>query len=156
SAKAAIGALAVDERVPVAVPEPSARAMQFYWSGNWLWAINRIWALTLTGTLAFSSASSRLRSLAQRLGRNWFFTVGLYVILFQVIVWVLDLPLAYYQGFVRLHAYELSNQTLHKWLTDAVLRLGVAMAVGFAFAWIPYFLMIRWPRRWWLYTTILS
>ena len=70
-------------------------------------------------------------------------------------MFVIDLPLAYYLGFVRQHAYGLSNQTLAKWSTDAFLRLGVEMAVGFALAWVPYLLIVRSPRRWWIYTTLL-
>jgi Zn-dependent protease with chaperone function len=145
-----------DELRLVPVPEPSAKALQYYRSGQWLWAVNQVWALLLTGTLAFSGASARLRTLAQRLARNWFLTIGFYVILYLLIVFVVDLPLAYYQGFVRQHAYGLSNQTFSKWLGDAARRLAIAMVVGFAFAWVPYLLMARSPRRWWLYTAILS
>jgi Zn-dependent protease with chaperone function len=86
----------------------------------------------------------------------WFLTIGFYVVLYLAIVSVLDLPLAYYEGFVRLHAYGLSNQTLAKWFHDWIIGVGLAMAVGFAFAWVPYFLLARSPRRWWLYTSILS
>ena len=30
------------------------------------------------------------------------------------------------------------------------------MVVGFSFAWVPYLLLARSPKRWWFYTTILS
>jgi Zn-dependent protease with chaperone function len=179
--------------VPVAVPEPSETALQYYRGNNWLWVINRVWALFLTGTLAFSGASARLRSLAQCLARSacrwtiepiavfrstrgpadsrtrprwrslaqrldptWFFTIGFYVILYLALVFLLDLPLAFYQGYLRQHAYNLSNQTFGKWFGDSLIRLAVAMVVGFAFSWVPYLLLARSPRRWWLYTAILS
>jgi len=147
---------AARELEPVAVPEPTAKAMQFYSSGNWLWVINRIWALLIPGIIAFSGASARLRSLAQRLGRNWFLTIGLYMLMFLPILFVVELPLSYYQSFVRLHAYGLSNQTLAKWLGDALKSLAIDMAACFALVWIPYLLLARSPRRWWLYTAILS
>ena len=94
------------------MPEPSAKAMEFYRSGNWLWVFNRLWAIARAGGLAFSGFSARLRNLAQRLGGDWFFTVGLYMVMYLAVVFVIDLPLSYYEGFVRLHAYGLSNQTL--------------------------------------------
>jgi Zn-dependent protease with chaperone function len=144
-----------DELKPVAVPEPSQEAMRYYHSGNWLWILNQVWALFLPGVLVFSGASARLRNLAQRIGRGWFLTIGLYVIMYLAIVFALDLPLAYYEGFVRQHAYGLSNQSLEKWLKDSFIRLAIEMAVGFAFAWIPYVLLARSPRRWWLYLAIL-
>ncbi len=145
-----------DEREPVPVPEPSELALEFYRTNNLLWILNRVWAVLLTGALAFSGFSARLRNLAHRLGRNWFFTIGLFVVVYLAITFVLDLPLAYYEGFVRLHAYGLSNQTWQKWLGDSITSLAIEMAVGFALAWVPYLLLAKSPRRWWLYTAMLS
>jgi STE24 endopeptidase len=147
---------APDESQPVAVPEPSPKAMEFYRSGNGFWVFGRAWAILLLGTLAFSGASARLRTWAQRIGRTWFFTVGLYVVMYLAVVFVIDLPLSFYLGFVRLHAYGLSNQTLAKWLHDEATGLIVEMVVGFALTWVPYLLLARSPRRWWLYTGLLS
>ncbi len=145
-----------DELEPVAVPEPSELALQFYRTGNWLWVLNVAWAVLLPGVLAFSGFSARLRNLAARLGRSWFVTIGLYVVMYLAIVFVLELPLAYYEGYVRLHDYGLSNQTLLKWFSDSVTSLAISMAAGFALAWVPYLLLTRSPRRWWIYTTALS
>ena len=90
------------------------------------------------------------------MGGGWFLTIGLYIIMFLAIMYVIDLPLSYYQGFVRQHAYGLSNQTLTRWLRNSVVRLAVDMAVAFALIWMPYLLLARSPRRWWLYAAILS
>jgi STE24 endopeptidase len=141
---------------PVAVPEPSALAMQFYRSSNWLWALNVALAVLLPGVLAFSGFSTRLRNAATMLGRTWFFTIGLYVVMYLAVVFLLELPVAYYEGYVRLHAFGLSNQSLQKWFGDSVIRRAISMAVGFALAWVPYLLMARSPKRWWVYTTLLS
>jgi STE24 endopeptidase len=143
------------EQAPVDVPRPTEKALRYYESGMRLWVLTEVWALLLPGLIAFSGLSARLRDLARRLGRWWFPTVGLYVVLYLALVFLIDLPLAYYLGFVRQHAYGLSNQTLAKWSTDALLRLGVEMVVGFALAWVPYLLIARSPRRWWVYTTLL-
>lgn len=145
-----------DELQPVEVPTPSEKALRFYRSGMWLWVLDVCWGLIVPGVIAFTGFSATLRNLARRLGRWWFPTVGLYVVLYLAIVFLIDLPLNYYGGFVRQHAYGLSNQSLAKWLTDSLLRVGVEMVVGFAFAWVPYLLLARAPRRWWLYTTLLS
>ncbi len=161
------GAIAVDrspaagpadasEQAPVAVPEPTPKALQFYRSGNWLWLLNQAWAIVVPGLLVFSGFSARLRNLAQRLGRVWLFTVGLYVVLLLLVIFVLELPLAYYEGFIRLHDYGLSNQTPAKWWHDSLVELAIQMAVGFLLAWVPYLLLARSPRRWWIYTAMLS
>jgi STE24 endopeptidase len=145
-----------EEREPVAVPEASPLALEFYRGGNWLWVLNVLWAVLLPGMLAFSGFSARLRNLAARLGRGWFFTIGVYVVMYLGVVFLIDLPLSYYEGYVRMHFYGLSKQTFGKWLGDSVIRLAVSMVVGFALAWVPYLLLARSPKRWWLYTAILS
>jgi Zn-dependent protease with chaperone function len=66
--------------------------------------------------------------------------------------YMLEFPLDCYQGFFRQHAYNLSNQSFGRWLSQSLKRLGVDTAVGAMFLWIPYLLMRRCPRRWWLYT----
>ena len=129
--------------------------MQYYRTGNWLWGLNRLWGLIVPGVLAFSGFSARLRNLARRLGKFWFLTIGLYIILFLAIVFLIDLPLSYYQGFVRQHAYGLSNQTLSKWLRDSLIGLVIQAAACVAFLWVPYLLLAKSPRRWWIYTAIL-
>jgi Zn-dependent protease with chaperone function len=140
----------------VEVPRPSEKALCYYRSGMRLWALNQLWALLVPGLIAFSGFSARIRNLARRLGKTWFLTVGLYVLLYLAIVFLIDLPLSYYQGFVRQHAYGLSNQTVRKWLGDSLLRVAVEMTVGFAFTWVPYLLLARAPRHWWQITTLLA
>ena len=65
---------------------------------------------------------------------------------------LIDLPLAYYSDYVRPHAYDLSNQTLGKWLGDGLKGLAVGMVVSALFAWVPFWLLRRSPKRWWLWT----
>ena len=42
----------------------------------------------------------------------------------KVINFVVNLPLSYYTGYVRPHAYDLSNQAFGKWLGDALNEAG--------------------------------
>jgi STE24 endopeptidase len=144
-----------DELRPVAVPEPSQKAMQYYRSGMWLWAVNRIWGLLIPGVIAFSGFSARIRNLARSLGRFWFLSIGIYIVLYLAIVFVIDLPFSYYQGFVRQHAYGLSNQTMGKWLRDSLIGFSIEAATCFLLLWIPFLLIARSPRRWWIYTALL-
>jgi STE24 endopeptidase len=154
--RAAASSSEAEKFVPGAVPEASELAMQFYRSSNWLWMLNVSLGLIIPGVLAFSGFSARLRNLAARLGRVWFCTIGLYVVMYLVIVFIIELPLAYYTGYVRLHEYGLSNQTHGKWFHDSLIALGISMVVGVAVVWVPYLLMARSPKRWWLYATLLS
>jgi STE24 endopeptidase len=136
----------------VAVPEPAAEALSYYHSGNVIWVAGNVWDLLIPSLLLFAGISARLRDWAVRRGRKWFFVIALYFVVFSVILFLVDLPLSYYQGFVRQHAYGLSNQTLGKWARDEVTGLLVGIVGGVLFLWVPYLLLRKSPRRWWLYT----
>jgi len=150
------GESVIDELSPVAVPAPSALALRYSETGNWLWVADEIWAIAVFSLLLFSGISARMRTLAQRLGRWWFLTIAAYVVLYTLLLFVIDLPIHYLQGFVRQHAYGMSNQTLERWFGNSLKRLGVAIVSGVLFAWVPFFLIARSPKRWWLYTTLLT
>ena len=148
------------ERTPhaerVAVPEPTAQALSYYRSGNVLWIVDNAWGLLVPAAFLFTGLSAGLRTWAHRVGRKWFFALALYFIAFSAITFVLDLPLGYYEGFVREHAYGLSNQTLTKWATDQITGLAIGIVGGVAFLWVPYLLLAKSPRRWWLYTGLAA
>ncbi|HEX5724099.1 MAG TPA: ABC transporter substrate-binding protein, partial [Longimicrobiaceae bacterium] len=140
----------------VAVPVPSAKAVRYHRSGNVLWVVRVLWGLLVPAVILFSGLSARLRDAARRIGRNWFFTLALYIAGFTLLVWLVDLPLAFYSGFVRQHAYGLSNQTFGKWIGDALKALAVGLVIAPLVLWVPYWLLRRSPRRWWLYSGLAA
>ncbi len=146
----------VDEATPVAVPEPSEKAMDFYRSGMRLWAFNQVWGIALPALILFSGASARLRDIAAKGGRRWLTTVALYVPLYLLLTTLIELPIQYYQGFVRLHAYGLSNQSLGKWAGNRLKWLALDAGAGVLVAWGLYALLRRSPRRWWLFMALGS
>ena len=144
-----------DEAQPVAVPEPSPLAMEYYRSGNWLWVGDQVWSMLVLVVVLATGLSARLRDLAMRVARNrWFFALALYFVVFTLITTVVDLPRAYYEEFSRQHAYGLSNQTLGKWWTDTLTALGLGCIIGPLVIWVPYLLLRKSPRRWWLYSAL--
>lgn len=145
-----------DETSPLAVPAPDALAVRYHDSGLWLWGFAQFWAFVVPALLLFTGVSSRLRDAARRVGRGWFLTIGIYCLFYGLIVFAIDLPLAYYHGFVRQHAYGLSNQSPGRWFGNTLKGLAVELTGGFLFLWVPYLLIARSPRRWWLSTTLLS
>jgi len=143
------------EQGPVPVPEPTEAAVRFYRSGNVLWLVNQLWGLAIPALFLFTGLSARIRSWARRLGKKWFFVIVLYVVAFFIINYVIDFTLSYYQSFVRPHAFGLSTQTFGKWFGDSLKSLSVGLVIGALFLWVPYGLLARSPRRWWLYTALL-
>ncbi|HKP74457.1 MAG TPA: M48 family metallopeptidase [Longimicrobiaceae bacterium] len=136
----------------VAVPPASEQALRYERSGNVLWVVDTLWALLLPLALLFTGLSARIRDLARRVGRKWYFTLAVYGALVSLVFWVVSLPLAYYEEFVREHAYGLSTQSAGKWFGDSVKALLVGMAAFALIMWVPYLLLRKSPRRWWLWT----
>ena len=146
----------IDESAPVAVPAASEKAMEFHRTGVLWWGVNRVWALALPAVVLFSGISARLRNVAAKVGGGWVVAVAIYVPLYLLLTGLISLPIAYYEGFVRLHAYGLSNQSLGKWAGNRAKWLMVDSVVGVLIAWGLYALL-RWsPRRWWLYMALGS
>ncbi|MBD3168939.1 MAG: M48 family metalloprotease [candidate division Zixibacteria bacterium] len=139
---------------PVMVPEPTDKAMSYYHSGNILWVITFLWALIVPALLLFTGFSAKIRTFASRIGRKWFFTFAIYMAIVTVIIFLLDLPLDFYRGFIRQHAYGLSNQTFGKWFSDALKGLMVAVPMTIFIMVGPYLLLKYAPRRWWLWSGI--
>ncbi len=140
---------------PVAVPAPSPKAIEFYETGVRLWFVGRIWGLAVPALFLFTGLSGRIRRFAFAKGRPWLVEVAIYAVIFLSLEFLLNLPLRYYSGFVRLHEYGLSVQSFRRWLGDGLKGLGVEIVGASLFLWVPYLLMARSPRRWWLYTGLL-
>ncbi len=149
-------ASAEQSEAPVPVPVPSEKALRYYRTGNVLWVVNLLWGVLVPCLFLFTGFSARIRDWAGKLGRKWFFVVGIYFVIFLLISFVLDTPLSYYEEFIRQHSYGLSNQTLAKWVSDSMKSLMVGAIAGVLLLWVPYLLLKRSPRRWWLYTALLS
>jgi STE24 endopeptidase len=142
---------------PVAVPEASEKARRYFRGGNLLWAVNVLWGLGVPALWLVSGLAARLRAWAERRARRrWPLVLCLFFGVYTLVNFVLGLPLAWYEGFVREHAYGLSNQSLARWLDEAVKALALGIGGGVLTLWLPYLLLRRSPRRWWLYSGLAA
>jgi Zn-dependent protease with chaperone function len=144
-----------EQSVPVIVEPPSALAVQYYRSETWLWLLSEAVSLGIPAGLLVTGSSARMRDTARYLGRVWFFSVAVYAVLFFAATAILRLPLSYYLGYVRPHAYGLSDQSVERWFQQWLISTGVSIATRAALLWIPYLLLCRSPKRWWLYCGLL-
>jgi STE24 endopeptidase len=152
----ATAAGAAAESGPVPVPQPSDKALRYYRSGTWLWLFGIVWGIAVPGVILFTGLSARMRDLARRLGRYWYFTLVIYLVLFSVLTYLIGLPVDYLTDYARQHAYGLSHETLGKWLLDSLKSLLIGCIMGSLFLWIPYLLLRKSPRRWWFYSTLAA
>lgn len=140
----------------VVVPEPSEQAMRYYQSGNVLWIIRQAWAFIVPLFFLVTGLSGKLGFLSEKWGRKWFFAVLIYLLMFVPLFNLFNLPLDFYEEYVRPHAYGFSNQTLDRWWDHYVKEVIVALIGSLLFVWMFYLLLKKSPRRWWFYSSILS
>src|SRR4029453_1832133 len=88
---------------PVPVSEPSEKAMARYRSVVALWLIDTAWGFILPAAILLTGFSSRMRTWAARISRKRVLTIAIYFAIFSIVTFVIDLPRAYYEEFVREH-----------------------------------------------------
>jgi STE24 endopeptidase len=142
---------------PVDVPAPSDKALRYHQGNTTIWAAEQILSIALPLLLLFTGLSAWLRTVAGQLAGGRFYpTLAIYFVLLSVLLFVVELPLAYTIGFAREHAYGLSTQHLSKWAGDQAKGLGVGVVIGLLVLWVPYLLLAKSPQRWWLWTSALA
>lgn len=130
-------------------PEDIVRGHAYAVGRYWLFAAGTALRLAALALLIATPASAALRNLAVRLSpARPAVAVAIYIALLVLIFELLTLPLGYYAGFVREHAFGLSTQTRAGWLLDrtkgALLTLALAVPLGSLLA----LLWRRYPGRW--------
>jgi len=130
-------------------PEEVARGHAYMGGRYRIFAAGTALRLALLLLLVFTPASAALRSLAVRLVPAYpAVAVAVYVALLVVLVEVVTLPLGFYAGFLREHAYGLSTQTQAGWLLDRAKAALITLALAVPMGVILSLLWRRYPGRW--------
>jgi STE24 endopeptidase len=82
-------------------------------------------------------------------------TVAVFALVIIVLLHLLELPFAFYQGFLLEHRYDLSNETSSQWLTDQAKGLLLAVVFGVAGASVVYGTIRTFPQWWWAVSAAL-
>ena len=139
----------------VAVPVPGEKAVRHYHVTIVVGVTAIIWSFLSPALFLFTGWSARIRFLAQRQGQNWYLTFALYALAFGLLFFLVNLPLNYYAGFVFPHHFDVTNQTFSRWLGNTLKSAAVVIVIGLAVGWIPFLIIKKTPRRWWLWLGLL-
>jgi STE24 endopeptidase len=80
----------------------------------------------------------------------WLLVIG-YALVFGGIYYLINLPLAYYEGFVLPQRYGISTQTLRGWVSDQLKGAVLAGVLGGLLLEIIYLVLRLAPDTWWLW-----
>ncbi|WP_266170900.1 M48 family metalloprotease [Dyella subtropica] len=138
----------------VGVPPPSPAAQAWTQTLNWTWVAERALYLLLPLGLLLSGWSARLGATFERCaGGRRYVALILFASTLLLISAVLRLPL----NAVRHLAYPGKfPDSLGQWWAGQAEALVLPLACIALLLWIPYWLMRRSPRRWWLWLAIVA
>jgi STE24 endopeptidase len=85
---------------------------------------------------------------------DWFLVAGV-AFVFVAILYVIDLPLSYYSGFVLPHRFELSTQTIGGWISDQIKSILIGGVFGFIVIEVIYAVLRAAPETWWLWAAAI-
>lgn len=133
--------------------EISTKAKQYSRSKIRLTIVQLIVTIFFLIIMLISGASLRLRELVACWSRNFYLQVGLYLVIFGGIHYLLLLCLDFYGGFLLEHKFQLSNQTVLGWLKKSVKKGLLSLLVFLPTVEVLYFFLRHFPNHWWLLTT---
>lgn len=120
-----------------------------------VWAIRVVLQFLIPLLFLTSRISYRIRYSIEN-GKSLFLTGLLYGIIFFTIMFLVNLPLNYYSSFHLSHKYGLSNQTFSRWIEVALKGFVVNDLIISIFIFIPFYIIERSPRIWWLQLSLLA
>ena len=133
-----------------------ARSDAYFEGGYWLQLVDLIYSLTVAGLLLWLQISARIRDWAGGITRNHSYQVMIYAACYVAIVTVAGLPLSIYEGFIREHAFGLSNQSFVQWFADFAIGFAVTMIASLVILPVMYAAIRRAGRAWWIWGAAIT
>jgi len=141
--------------LPVEVPKATAALLAQERHGDIYWAAFRLLDLAIPLLILCTGLGARLRRMCESIsGHRWFWTVTLFACVYVILAALIAMPFDFYAGYVKPLAAGHSDLSFLIWLKDDCVPLGVRMILASLFIWIPYLLIAKSPRRWWLYCAL--
>jgi len=143
----------VHAQVPLAAPPPREVAINHVVDAYWLGT--KVLQLLLPLALLYSGYGARVcHGLGRWVRGSRFLTIGLFGSAYTLLYALLSLPLNYARHYrLPLSLGWLHGESPGQWLAGELLSQLPWVAGAMLFLWIPYALMRRSPRRWWLWST---
>ena len=132
-------------------PEQRASSDAYFEGGYWLQLWGLLYGFAIAAVFLYSGLSRRMRDLAERTSRRPWLQTMIYALQWVLAGFVLGLPLAIYQGFVREHQYGLATQDFGAWFGDQLKGLMVLLIMGPPLIALLYAAVRRAGARWWIW-----
>jgi len=136
-------------------PERQLRAKQYALINRRLMLVDIVISgIYILAWLLFGWSDALKEWLQGTITNDWLL-VPAYVVIIGGIMFVINLPLSFYQGFTLPHRFELSTQSLRGWIADQIKGLLLAGIFGMIVLEIIYAVLRASPTLWWLWAALI-
>jgi len=139
----------------IAVPNATGKAILNYKIIKCFLVLDLIWGLLLPIMFITTGLSEKISDFSKRKGKNLFFSISIYFIIAYSLYFIFYIPLIFFGGYFRTHLLGLSTQSLLMWTVTKIKAYAINTAIGVSIVWIPYIIIKKCTKRWWLYITLL-
>lgn len=135
-------------------PERQEKARQYARISRRLMLVN----LVISGGYALAwlafGWSQQWSATVQALTPNPWFQVPIYLLGFGGLLYLINLPLSWYESYRLPHRFELSTQTMRGWIVDQIKGLAVGGVIGVGVLEVLYAVLRTYPQTWWIWATL--
>jgi STE24 endopeptidase len=133
-------------------PERQKLAKEYARIRRRMWLVDT--SITAIYTLAwlFLGWSVLLRDWLSGYTTNPWVLVPAFAAVYGGILFLINLPLSYYGGFILPHKYDQSTQSLRDWTLDQLKGMAIALPIGLILLEGVYAFLRVFPDTWWLWT----
>ncbi len=97
--------------------------------------------------------SASLTNYIQSVIPNVWLQIAVYLLIFGGGLYLIDLPLTYYESFILPHRFEISTQTRLGWISDQIKILLLGGIIGLLIIEIIYLILRHYPQTWWIWVS---
>lgn len=130
--------------------DQQARAKRYEAIHNWVYLVDLLLTVAVLVLFLLSGASTRLADWARSLVANPWLSVPVYAAVALTASKLVFLPLNFFSDYWLEQHYELSNESLARWLWDECKSLLLTLLLGTVVLDVLYFLLRRAGHWWWL------
>ena len=136
-------------------PEKQKKAKQYARINRRLMVLDlAISGIYMVAWLVFGWSQALKTWLLQYTTNDWLL-VFLYIMVIGGILFLINLPLSFYQGYILPHRYDLSTQTINGWVSDQVKGIALGGVLGIIMLEIIYAILRAYPTYWWLWAGVI-
>jgi STE24 endopeptidase len=137
-------------------PEQRRSSDRYFEGGYWLQLWELLWSVGACVLLLITGISRRMSDWSQRISRRKWISTPIYIALFLIALFLLELPLTIYADYLREQQYGLSEQPFGGWVRDQMVVLAANVVLAAVGLTVIYAAVRRTGARWWVWATGFS